>query len=134
MSRVKKLFALVGLVGALMLPAAPLYAQGAIDPALCQQNPQATLCQENSQTSGDNASSNSIYGPDGIFTKVMQLLGIVIGVASVIMIIVGGLRYIMSSGDPNGVNGAKNTILYAIIGLVVAALSQVIVIFVISEL
>jgi hypothetical protein len=46
---------------------------------------------------------------------------------------VGGLKYITSQGDPNATATAKNTILYAAIGLVVVALAQVIVRFVIGR-
>jgi len=62
---------------------------------------------------------------------VVNILSLIVGVVSVIMIIIGGLKYITSSGDSNNVQGAKNTILYAIIGLVVVLLAQVIVRFVI---
>lgn len=56
----------------------------------------------------------------------------VVGVAAVIMIIIGGLKYITSSGDSNNITSAKNTILYAIIGLVIVALAQFIVKFVLN--
>jgi hypothetical protein len=49
------------------------------------------------------------------------------------MIIVGGLKYITSGGDSGNVSGAKNTILYAIVGLVVVALAQIIVRFVLTR-
>ena len=50
------------------------------------------------------------------------------------MIIVGGFRYITSGGNDTSVTSAKNTILYAIIGLVVVALAQLIVRFTLSKL
>ena len=46
------------------------------------------------------------------------------------MIVVGGLKYITSGGDSSNVTGAKNTILYAIIGLIIVALAQLLVRFV----
>jgi hypothetical protein len=49
------------------------------------------------------------------------------------MIIIGGFQYITSSGDSGKVGTAKNTILYAIIGLVIVALAQFIVRFVLSR-
>ena len=58
---------------------------------------------------------------------------LVVGVIAVIMIIIGGLRYITSGGDSNNTKGAKDTILYAIIGLVVVAMAQVIVKFVLNK-
>jgi cytochrome bd-type quinol oxidase subunit 2 len=64
---------------------------------------------------------------------VINIFSVIVGVAAVIMIIIGGFRYITSSGDSASVNSAKNTILYAIIGLVIVALAQVIVRFVLNQ-
>jgi hypothetical protein len=49
------------------------------------------------------------------------------------MIIIGGFRYITSGGDSGSVSSAKNTVLYAIVGLIIVALAQVIVRFVLSK-
>ncbi|MCA1807365.1 MAG: pilin [Actinobacteria bacterium] len=68
----------------------------------------------------------------GIITTTINIFSLVVGVISVIMIIIGGLKYITSGGDSGNVTGAKNTILYAVIGLVVVALAQVIVRFVLN--
>jgi len=57
----------------------------------------------------------------------------VIGFVSIIMIMIGGFRYITSAGDSNSTSAAKNTILYAVIGLVVVAMAQVIARFVINQ-
>jgi predicted cobalt transporter CbtA len=70
---------------------------------------------------------------DSIIKTVINIFSIVVGVVSVIMIIIGGLKYITSGGDSGNVTGAKNTILYAIIGLVVVALAQIIVRFVLER-
>ena len=64
---------------------------------------------------------------------VVSILSFIVGVAAVIMIIIGGFKYITSSGDSNNISSAKNTILYAIIGLVIVALAQVIVRFVLQK-
>lgn len=68
-----------------------------------------------------------------LITDVINLFSVVVGVVSVIMIIIGGFKYITSGGDSGNVSGAKNTIMYAIIGLVVVALSQLIVKFVLAK-
>jgi hypothetical protein len=68
-----------------------------------------------------------------IIEDVIMIFSLVVGVISVIMIIVGGLKYITSGGDSGSVGGAKNTILYAVIGLVVVALAQIVVRFVLSR-
>ncbi len=70
---------------------------------------------------------------DNTLKTVVNIFSFIVGFAAVIMIIIGGFRYITSGGDSNATSGAKNTILYAIIGLVVVALAQVIVQFVINK-
>ena len=64
---------------------------------------------------------------------VINILSVVVGIVAVIMIIVGGFRYITSGGDPNRIASAKNTIIYALIGLLIAAFAQVIVRFVLKQ-
>jgi len=70
----------------------------------------------------------------GIIATVINILSLIVGVVSVIMIIIGGLKYITSAGDANSAKSAKDTILYAVIGLVVVAMAQVIVRFVLTRL
>lgn len=69
-----------------------------------------------------------------IVHTIVNLLSAIVGLVAVIMIIVGGFRYITSGGNDTSVTAAKNTILYAIIGLVVVALAQIIVRFTLSKL
>lgn len=64
-------------------------------------------------------------------TTVVNILSAVAGIAAVIMIIVGGLRYVTSAGNADSTKSAKNTILYAVVGLIIVALAQIIVHFVI---
>jgi hypothetical protein len=65
-----------------------------------------------------------------IFRGIVNALIFVIGAVSVIMIIIGGLRFILSNGDPKAAETGRNTILYAVIGIIVAASSFAIVTFV----
>lgn len=69
----------------------------------------------------------------GIINTVVDILSIIVGAVSVIMIIIGGLRYITSAGDSSNVQAAKNTILYAIVGLVIVIFAQAIVAFVVNR-
>jgi hypothetical protein len=64
---------------------------------------------------------------------VINIISVVVGVIAVIMIVFGGLKYITSGGESSNVSSAKNTILYAIIGLIVVALAQFIVRFVLDK-
>ena len=70
---------------------------------------------------------------NNIIKLVINIFSLIVGVVSVIMIIVGGLKYITSGGESGNIQGAKNTILYAIIGLVVVALAQIVVKFVLAK-
>jgi len=109
--------------------AAPVSAQfDPLTPACQTQAADSVACKSN------NVQENPILGPNGVITKVVQILIMVTAVASVIMIMIGGFRYIVSTGDPSNVNSAKNSILYAIVGLVVAVVAQTIVIFVLRKL
>jgi len=75
-----------------------------------------------------------LFGPNSIFVTVTNIMLFIIGAIAVIMLIVGGIRYVVSAGDQNAVTSAKNTILYAIIGIVVAFLAYAAVNFVSSQL
>ena len=76
----------------------------------------------------------TLFGDGGIFETVSKVLLFVIGAVSVIMLIIGGIRYTISQGDSSAVTSAKNTILYSIIGLVVAILAYAAVDFVVNSL
>ena len=76
----------------------------------------------------------SLFAEGGVFETVSKVLLFVIGAISVIMLIIGGIRYTVSQGDSSQVTSAKNTILYSIVGLVVAILAYAAVDFVIGSL
>jgi hypothetical protein len=65
--------------------------------------------------------------------NVINILSIVVGMTAIIMIVVGGLKYVTSQGDSSGVASAKNTIIYAVIGIIIVTLAQVIVRFVVAR-
>lgn len=99
------------------------------------QDAKAQVCKGVGLISDTTSCANPSGSPsvEKTIQTVVNLLSIIVGVAAIIMIIVGGLKYILSSGDSGNVNSAKNTILYAVIGLVVVLLAQVIVRFVINR-
>lgn len=80
----------------------------------------------------DTAGANTSV--TGLIATAINILSWIVGVAAVIMLLVGGFRYVTSGGDANSISAAKNTILYAIIGLVVAALAQALVRFVLRRI
>ena len=77
----------------------------------------------------------TLFGGEGsIFTTVVNVLLFVIGAISVVMLIYGGIRYTTSAGNAASVTAAKNTIMYAIIGLIIAFLAFAIVKWVLGSL
>ena len=74
-----------------------------------------------------------LFGVGGTFSTITNVLLFIIGAIAVIMIVIGGMRYVLSGGDSTQITAAKNTILYAIIGIVVAILAYAAVNFVISS-
>jgi hypothetical protein len=68
----------------------------------------------------------------GGIKTVTNILLFVLGAIAVIMIIIGGIRYTTSNGDSSQITSAKNTILYAVVGLVVALLAYAIVNFIVD--
>jgi hypothetical protein len=68
-----------------------------------------------------------------IIASAINLFSVVVGIVAVIMIIVGGFKYITSGGDSGNITSAKNTIVYAVIGIIIVVLAQVIVKFVLHH-
>lgn len=127
---IKRLSVSILLASALSLSfSAPKLFAAALDPS-------STACEAIGAASGATANDcTDPAGPDvnNTLTLAINVFSLIVGVAAVIMIIVGGLKYILSMGDSNNINSAKNTILYAVIGLVVVAFAQIIVRFVLDK-
>lgn len=77
--------------------------------------------------------ATDLFGGGGIFTTITNVLLFVVGAISVIMIVIGGLRYVLSGGNSSNITTAKNTILYAIVGLIVSLLAYAMINFVITS-
>jgi hypothetical protein len=98
-------------------------ASAAIDSSLCAGSTAASGEDCNTSTGLDANTS----GLTGLATRIVDIFSIIIGAIAIIFLLYGGFRYITSGGDSGRVGNAKNTILYAIIGLIIVALAQVIV-------
>lgn len=121
--KLKTLFISVSILGFFLVPA----NAGAAVPFfkdVCQQNSQqSTVCEDASQ--GQNA--NPLYGPRGIITTVVDLLSLVVGIAAVIGIIAAGIKFLTSASNPEEASKARELVIYAVIGLMVAAAAQALV-------
>lgn len=91
---------------------------------------------DSAQGTDQQGTASSLFGEGGqggVFRTITNVMLFLIGAISVIMLIIGGIRYVVSGGDSSAVQGAKNTILYAIVGVVVAILAYAVVNFVIGS-
>lgn len=111
------LFASVFAILAIILM--PNYAYAALPQ--CATAPDAAICQ----------TDQSLLG--GVLKDVINVMLYLAGAIAVIVVVVGGIRYITSDGDPGAATKAKSTIIYALIGLVIAVMSYSIVNFVIGR-
>lgn len=88
---------------------------------------------------GSGGGSTAVCGAAGsdnaqsMAQKVTAALLFILGIIAVIMIIVGGIRYVTSAGDASRVKAAKDTIMYSVVGLVVAILAYAMVTFVVGR-
>jgi len=113
--------ALAGIFPALM-PIAPVWADS-----------QTEVCAGIGLTGSDcKDKATADNGVKGLGSTIVNILSLIVGIAAVIMIIIGGLKYVTSNGDSNSISSAKNTLLYALIGLFVAAIAQLLVHFVLG--
>jgi len=132
MTRAKTiLFSLLAALGMTFLVAMPavVNAQIEINPDLCK----GILASD-----PDNEDCSDLAGSDedvsNLATTIINIFSLIVGIVSVIVIIVAGLRYIVSGGESANVQGAKNTILYAVVGLVIVIFAQTIVKYVVTKL
>ena len=94
----------------------------------------ATSLQDGAQAAQCDGCPANLFGDTGVFRQVTNAILYIVGIIAVIMLIIGGIRYVISGGDSKKVTDAKNTVLYAIIGLVICFLAFAIVNFVINAL
>lgn len=110
----------------------------AFDPFRVNQDP--TVCSQTDAKGNPspvctvNGATNPITGTDGVITKIANIFALITGIAAIVAIMVGGFEYVRSGGESAKVNKAKNTIMFAIIGLVVVVLARAVVALAVSKL
>lgn len=68
-----------------------------------------------------------------ILKDVISVISYIVGVAAVIVIIVAAFQFVVAGGDQQAITNARNNLIYALVGVAVAALAQVIVVFVLNN-
>ena len=119
------------LAGLLLVPVLALGVSAVVPSGSAAADPASQITSGINSTSDNTGTTTSL---SSVFKTVVNVLLFVIGAVSVVMLIVGGIRYTLSAGNSSAVTAAKNTIMYAIIGLVVAFLAYAIVNWVLGAL
>lgn len=136
---IKKLKSYLLIITSMMTMAVPLAVPVVVHGASCGTN----IADQVAKGAGDAAKDgggaiqcaegeDNTNGIASVAQTVVNIFSYVVGAIAIIMIIYGGFRYITSGGSSEGVGTAKNTLIYAIVGLVIVALAQIIVRFVLS--
>lgn len=98
--------------------------------------PKDEICSGVGAASGGSGCSTPQGSPtvNGVINTVINIISAFVGVVAVIMIIFAGFKYVTSGGDASKISSAKNTLIYAIVGIIVAGISQIIVRFVVTKI
>ncbi len=112
----------------------PILMCGIITIAAVAGSASALTLQDGAAAAQCDGCPSELFGDTGVFRQVTNVVLYIVGIIAVIMLIIGGIKYVVSGGDAKKVTDAKNTVLYAIIGLVICFLAFAIVNFVISAL
>lgn len=105
-------------------PVSPFQPCESLDPAIVDDSEVCKAAQGNSR----------LFGPGSLWNNILNVITYVIGAIAILMILIGALRYALSGGDAGSTTGAKNTIIYAVVALIVAAMANAIVNFVLTNL
>jgi uncharacterized membrane protein YuzA (DUF378 family) len=105
----------------------------ALQPVSTVADLKSDACAGLSQVNSSQGCSTNGNGVTNIVSAIIDILSIVVGIAAVVMIIVSGLKFITSGGDSQKVGSAKTSLIYALIGLAIVALSQALVHFVLNQ-
>ena len=114
--------------GLFFITAPTMAAASPVDPleAACKTAPNSPNCPKTTE--------NPLTGPNGVLMKVTRIIAVIAGVVAIIIIVLSGIRYMTSNGDPKKAGDAKNAVIGALIGLVIIALSSLIIMFVIQRI
>lgn len=128
----KKMFLLASaflFIGILFLSQSVSLAGTDVFSEVCTGQADATVCKAKQQ----GASDNPLFGPDGVLTRAIGILSLIIGIVAIFVLIGGGLKFITSGSNAQDVVKARETIIYAIVGLIIALLAQVVVQFFLKQ-
>ncbi|HUD81145.1 MAG TPA: hypothetical protein VMR08_00750 [Patescibacteria group bacterium] len=135
----KKALLIIGLLLALLTPSFVVSSGRAVD--ILNPSDNSGPCNNLDKTSepaicNDNAASskdNPLFGTNGILTVAIRIISLIIGIAAIIMIIINAFKMVISGGDTQAIASARTGLIYALVGLMIAVIAQILVAFVLTE-
>ncbi|HYF96559.1 MAG TPA: hypothetical protein VD947_00810 [Patescibacteria group bacterium] len=105
----------------------PVLVSGTAEAANVFSGAKEEACKGVRLESGPADCSGGAEATSKIITRVINLISAIVGIICVIVIIISGFRFVTSGGDSNGITSARNTFIYALVGLIIVAFAQLIV-------
>lgn len=128
MRRLTKIILLVTALSVCFIPVSTLAASNGLFNNECSNGGSSSVvCQE------DGSTTNPLIGPNGLLLKISAIIALIAGGAAIIVILISGLSFITSGGDPAKAQKARGALMGALIGLAVIALAEGIIGFVLSK-
>jgi hypothetical protein len=130
MSHLKRLFVLMAVVFSFSL-LAPLeaYAWSPFGAVECKgEATKSAVCADR------GLSGNPVSGEDGLILRVVDILALFSGAIAIIIIILAGLRFVTAAGSTEDIAGARRTLIYAVVGLVIIVISRTLVGLIVTRL
>jgi hypothetical protein len=130
MKRLKHLIASLAILLAPVLVSIPVSAWSPFQGVDCGADAGggSAICQDK----GKN--KDPLTGTNGVLVKITNIVAIVAGIAAVVIIVLAGIRFITAGGSSEDIAGARRTIVYAVIGLIIIVLGRTLIVFVIGKL
>jgi hypothetical protein len=139
---IKRFIMVAGLLSIVLLAAVPApraVAFNLFGGSVCNNDTSGSaVCADSSKgncpSGTPNCDSNPITGSNGLLINITDIVAFVAGAAAILLIIIGGLRYITSAGNTEKANSARSTIINALIGLAVIVLATSLITYVVGKL
>jgi len=105
-----------------------LTSSGDIFGPFCTAHPNTTVCQD---AESANKNNNPVIT---LITAIIEIVSYLTGAAGVILIVISGIKFATSGGDSNAVASARGTLIYALVGIIITVIAQLIVAFVLNNI
>lgn len=140
----KKIILTLSVLAFLLVPASQTYGFDPLSGPCSQSGAQNTpICQQNTTQQTAKTNDNPVAGPNGVLQTVTNVMAVLTGIVAVVMIIISGFQFVTAGGsiggqrsgdNPSKARKARSTLLAAVIGLIIVALSWTIITFVVQKI